>query len=230
MLKIDNFTNKIISKISFEIDDKNLIILGSNGAGKTTLAKVLSGIISSDEVSINNENPSKIYGKSKTKLINYIPSKLDIFDEFMSVEEFLSLSNLHSSFTIDEVLEILDISYLLNQPCKNLSSGESQLVLLGSAILHNSLYTILDEPTSNLDPKRVKKVFQILNNKRFFKNKIIITHNLDLAYKLGYDILFLEDGEVVFNDTNKTFFDGENLKRFFDNSVKKIENSIVVSL
>ena len=230
MLKIDNFNNQILSNISFELNNKDLIVLGSNGAGKTTLAKVLSGITNSETVSINQQNPSKIYGSEKTKLINYIPSKLDIFDEFMSVEEFLSLSDLHSEFSIVEVLDILEISYLIFKPCKYLSSGESQLVLLASAMLHNASYTILDEPTSNLDPKRVKKVFEILNDNRFFQHKIIITHNLDLGYKLGYDVIFIEDGKIVFNDTNKNFFDSKNLKEFFDNSVKKCDDNIVVSL
>jgi iron complex transport system ATP-binding protein len=81
MLKVDNFSNYILDDISLTIDKKNLIILGSNGCGKTTLAKVISGL---------NDN-----GVLDNKRINYIPTKLDIFDEFMSVNEYLELSNLY---------------------------------------------------------------------------------------------------------------------------------------
>ncbi len=230
MLKINNYNNYILKNISFEIKNKNLIILGSNGAGKTTLAKALCGIISNNSVEINDKNISKTYGNAKTKLINYIPSKLDIFDEYMSVEEFLSLNNLYGNTKIDEALELLQISYLKNKSCKNLSSGESQLLLYAGAILHNASYTILDEPTSNLDPIKVKMMYQILQNENLLKNKIIITHNLNLAYKLEYDVLFMQNGEIKFNGTNANFFEKENLYKFFGTSVKKINDNILVNL
>ena len=94
MLKIDNYSSKILNNISFELNSKNLIILGPNGAGKTTLAKILSGIISNNNVSIDNINTSLVFGNQKTELINYIPAKLDIFDEFITVNDFLLLNKL----------------------------------------------------------------------------------------------------------------------------------------
>ena len=230
MLKISNFTNYILKDISFTLDNKNLIILGSNGAGKTTLSKVLCGIISNNSVSINNINPSKVYGNEKTKLINYIPAKLDIFDEYMSVKEFLELNRLYSNLNIDDVLNILEISYLNDKSCKTLSSGESQLLLYASAILHNAKYTILDEPTSNLDPKKVKMLYENLQNQDILQNKIIISHNLNLSYKLGYDILYLEDGKITFDGTSKQFFESSNLYNFFGSSVKKVDDNILVDL
>ena len=229
MLKINNYTNYILKDISFGTD-KNLIILGSNGAGKTTLAKILCGLIKSDNVDINGKDPSKIYGENRTKLINYIPPKLEIFDEFISVEEFLQLNNLFGTISTNEVLTLLQIDYLKDKSCKNLSSGESQLLLLAGAILHNSQFTILDEPTSNLDPKKIKTVYKILKDNTLLKNKIIITHNLNLALKLGYDILFIEDGKIKFQGINKDFFENKNLNTFFEGSVKKIDDNIVVDL
>ena len=230
MLKIDNYNSLILDNISFELRNKNLIILGSNGAGKTTLAKVLCGITPSSCVAIEDKNPSDIYGENRTKLINYIPPKLEIYDEFMSVEEFLEINMLSTHKSIDEVLKLLNIEYTKNKKCKNLSSGEAQLLLLASAILHNAKYTILDEPTSNLDPIKIKNSFHILQDKNILQNKIIITHNLNLAYKLGFDILFIKDGKIAFYDSSERFFSDENLELFFHDSVKKYDDNIVVSL
>ena len=230
MLKINNYSNTILKDISFSLENQNLIILGSNGVGKTTLAKVLCGLLSSDEVSIDDINPSKVYGDKRTKLINYIPAKLEIFDEFLSVYEFLELSDISSDKSIDEVLEVLEISYLKDKPSKYLSSGESQLLLLASGILHNAKYTILDEATSNLDPQRVKKVYSILKDSTLFQSKIIITHNLNLAYKLGYDILYLQCGEIKYHKTNKEFFSKQNLDELFENSVKVVDDNVVIEL
>jgi iron complex transport system ATP-binding protein len=216
MLKLTNYSNYILDNLSLEIKNKNLIILGSNGCGKTTLAKAIAGLFDTKTLD--------------TKLINYIPTKLDIFDEFMNVYEFLTLSCLHGDNDIDKVLELLDILNLKEKNAKTLSSGESQLVLLASSILHGAKYTILDEPTSNLDPKKVKKVFHILKKNDLLNYKIIISHNLDLAYKLGFDIIFIKDGKIDFNGSNEKFFSQKNLDKYFDKTIKNIDNNIVINL
>lgn len=228
MLKITNYSNYILKDINLSINNKNLIILGSNGAGKTTLAKVLSGLITSNCVLINNINPSKIFSENKTSLINYIPSSFDIFDEYISVYEYLNLSNLNSKLDISNTLELLDILYLKDKLCKNLSSGQAQLVLLASSVLHNALYTIFDEPSSNLDPSHIKNIFTLLKDDTNLQNKIIITHDLNLAYKLNYDIVYINNGKIIFNGKNQEFFSDDNLKNIFNNSVKKIQNNIIV--
>jgi len=221
MLKLENYSSKILSNISLYIENKNLIVLGANGAGKTTLAKVLSGVITSENIEF--ETP-------RTKFVNYIPSYLEIFDDFLNVREFLQLSHLHGAQTIDEVLHLLEIEHLKDKSCKNLSSGESQLLLIASSILHGAKYTILDEPTSNLDPKKVKMVYGVLKDENLLQNKIIITHNLHLAYKLGFDVVYIEDGKINFIGTNEQFFSSENLHKVFEGSVKKIDENIVIAL
>jgi iron complex transport system ATP-binding protein len=231
MLEINNFSNYILKDISFKLQNKqNLIILGANGCGKTTLCKVLSGIIANENVTIEDKNISQLYSEDKTALINYLPSKLDIFDEHINVYEFLDLSHLHSSSNINEVLEFLDIQNLQNKSCKNLSSGEAQLVLLASGILHHAKYTLFDEITSNLDPQKLKMVYELLISNKFFHSKIIVTHNLHFAYKLGFEILFIKDGSIAFHGSNKEFFNDTTLELFFENSVKKINDTIVVDI
>ncbi|HFU75007.1 MAG TPA: ATP-binding cassette domain-containing protein [Arcobacter sp.] len=216
MLKLDNFSNYILDNLSLEIENKNLIILGSNGSGKTTLAKVLAGLLS-DKI-IDN------------KLINYIPTNLDIFDEFMDVDQYLHLSYFNKNINKKEVFELLEISDLENKKVKSLSSGESQLVLFASAILHNAKYTILDEPTANLDPQKIKTIFHLIKNNYILNHKIIITHNLNLAYKLGFDIIYLKNGKIDFNGSSKEFFNQKTLDVYFDTTVQIKDENIVVDL
>ena len=230
MLKIDSYSNYILKDISFEIANKNLVILGSNGAGKTTLAKVLCGLIQTRNVTLKSIDLGNISYEKRVDLLNYIPPKLEVFDEYMSVEEFLALNKIYDACHIDDVLKKLQIKHLTTKNCKRLSSGESQLVLIASAILHDAKYTILDEPTSNLDPQKLKNVFEILSCEKTMKNKIIITHNLNLAYKLGFDIVFIKKGTIAFNGTSDEFFTQENLNSVYDNTVKKISDNIVVDI
>jgi len=236
-INITHYTNNILKDISFSVEDKDhLIILGSNGVGKTTLAKVLCGITPSDTIDVNGINPSKMYGEKRARLINYIPAKLDVFDEFITVREFLELGLISAVVvgqhptTVDEILDKLTIGHLSEKACKMLSSGESQLLLIASALLHDARYTIFDEPTANLDPQKMQVLFSILKDNSHLQSKIIITHNLDLAYKLGYDILFLEDGAIKFHGSNDDFFEQAHLDKLYDGSVLKENNNIVVKL
>ena len=90
MLEIKNYNSSILHEISFSLkENKNLIILGENGAGKSTLAKVLSNLITNDKVELFGVNISKLDDLKRALYINYIPPKLSIFDEYITLREFL---------------------------------------------------------------------------------------------------------------------------------------------
>ncbi len=232
MLEIKNYNSSILHEISFSLkENENLIILGENGAGKSTLAKVLSNLISNDKVELLGENISKISDLKRTQLINYIPPKLSIFDEYVTLREFLELSfigNVNNQ-KIDEVIKLLNLRKLEDKYCKSFSSGEKQLLLLASAIMHNAQITIFDELTANLDISRLKEVFDIFNS-NLLNQKIVITHNLDLAYALKYKVLFLNDGIIQFFGEHDEFFSNQNLKKFYNNTIMKLDNHLVVNL
>ncbi|MEA2099404.1 MAG: ABC transporter ATP-binding protein [Campylobacterota bacterium] len=230
MLHIDNFSNSILNDISFHLKEgENLLILGSNGAGKSTLAKILCGVVYSENVELFSFKLHNLNAKQRAEFINYIPPKLEIFDEYISLKEYLEISKLYSESSVGDALTLLDLSELKDKSCKNLSSGEQQLTMLASSILHNAKITIFDEPTANLDPKKTLKVYKILAGD-YVQNRIIITHDLNLAYKLGYKILYIEDGKIAFFDENKKFFDDKNLKKFFGSSLKRVDDYFMVNL
>lgn len=230
MLKITAFSNDILTNINFHLNEcENLVILGSNGAGKSTLAKLLCGISHSQTVELFGKKLHHFSAKERSEFINYVPPKLEMFDEYLCVREYLELSHLYSKLTINETLELLDLSALENKACITLSSGEQQLLLLASSLLHNAKLTIFDEPTANLDPKKMLKVAKILSSDKI-QSRIIITHDLNLAHKLGYKILYMSGGAVEFFDTNERFFEKANLDKLFGTSIKQIEGYFVVNL
>ena len=232
MLEINNFTNQILHDISFKLDrNENLIILGQNGAGKSTLAKVLCNLIVNSNVKLFDKK-MKIYDENKkAHLINYIPAKLEIFDEYITVFEYLEMSTINEvkKEKIEEIISLLKLEHVTNRYCINLSSGEQQLLLLASSLVHNAKITIFDELTANLDISRIKEVFDIFKSCTL-EQKIIITHNIDLAYNLKYKILFLDKGKVEFFGSSEEFFNINNLKKFYGGSIKFVDNHLVVNL
>lgn len=232
MLEIQDYNSSILHEISFSIkENENLIILGQNGAGKSTLAKVLSNLIENDKVEINNEKICNMDSALRAKLINYIPPKLEIFDEYVTLREFLELSFISKvdNDKINKITKLLRIKKLEDKYCKSFSSGEKQLLLLASAIIHDAKITIFDELTANLDINRLKEVYDIFNS-NLLNQKIIITHNLDLAYALKYKVLFINDGIIEFFGEHYEFFNNENLKKFYNESIQKVNNHLVVNL
>ena len=82
---------KILKDINLEIKN-HLTILGVNGSGKSTLAKTICGLLEySGEIILDSQNLNKLSLKQKAKTISYIPAKLDVYDEFISVDEFVLL-------------------------------------------------------------------------------------------------------------------------------------------
>lgn len=230
MLQINNYSNGILHNITFHLKaNENLIILGSNGAGKSTLAKLLCGITPSPCVEFNGKQLKQLTRQERTQSINYIPAKLEIFDEYITVKEYLDLSRLHTLLSSENLLKLLELDALKEKSCQQLSSGEQQLTMLATAVLHNAKVTIFDEPTANLDPQKSRDVFSLLKSK-LFQQKIIITHDLNLAYRLGYPILYIKDGKITFHDHSKIFFNSSNLDHYFGSSVQKVDDYVRVNL
>ena len=225
MIHVNNlscgYDKRVIDNASFKIDG-HLCILGANGIGKSTLAKALCGLIDYEgDITINGLSLAEHTADQKAKAITYIPPKLSSFDAFIRVDEFVLMGRYpHKDPFSDYTQEDRDLVQTLLtetdlEPAHHigeLSSGQQQLLLIAQALVQESRIIIFDEPTANLDPKRTKEFYQALGTLSDETQKIIITHDLNLAKKLGFTILFLTaDGNKLF-DRPETFFTPENLK------------------
>ena len=211
---------------------ENLTILGANGAGKSTLARLLCGLIPSHkQVKIKDIFIEDIPSHTRASLVNYMPAKFSLFDPYVKVSQYLALSQYPRIASLKECQKILldlGLEDYHDTYAKHLSSGEQQLLQLGACLLQNASLTIFDEPTSNLDPQKTKRVFDILKKKDSLQQKILITHDLQLAHKLGFPVLYLQDGDTRYFE--KDFFSTENLKTYFDDTIQMVDNHIVTCL
>lgn len=230
MLHVDNLSVHILKNIRFSLQEgEHLTILGANGSGKTTLAKALCGLIASDEITYDGRPLGSLSPRERSETLNFIPSKLDVYDEYLSVSDYLSLNAPSKTKEIDGVLEQLDISHLKPSRCSELSSGESALLMVAGAMLRQARYSIFDEPTANLDSKNKVKLYRLLKHSPLFRHRIVITHDLNFAYRLGSAILYLERGEERFFGSCEAFFAPENLERCFGGSITRAGEHFMVS-
>ena len=98
-----------------------------------------------------------------------------------------------------------------------ISGGEKRRVSLASMLVLDPKYIILDEPTVGLDPKTCEEIILIIErlNKEFNKTIIIVTHIMDLVFRLSNRVMLLNKGELIkFEDTYEFFNDKDMMEKY----------------
>jgi len=220
------FENRtILESVSLKIEN-HITLLGANGSGKSTLAKAICSLIDFDgEVIINGTDIKELSLNDKAKTLSYIPAKLEIYDSFITVEEFVLLGRFpykKSFFEYSEkdknitqqTLEFLKISHLKESSVSSLSSGEQQLALIAQALAQQSKIIIFDEPTANLDPHNSKIIAEHIKGLKEYHQIILITHDLHLASYVGSSVIFIKDKTTHYYEDN--FFDDATLEELYN--------------
>ncbi|MEA3330537.1 MAG: ABC transporter ATP-binding protein [Campylobacterota bacterium] len=220
-----SFDKKIILQdISLQIKN-HLTILGANGSGKSTLAKAVCGLVEfSGEVFIESKNIKELSLTQRAKTLSYIPAKLEIYDNFITLYEFVLLgrfpykksffeySKRDKNITI-QTLEFLKIAHLKNHTLNSLSSGEQQLALIAQALSQQSKIIIFDEPTANLDPHNSKIIAQHIKGLKEYHQVILITHDLHLASFVDSHVVFIKDKQAFYYE--ESFFNDSTLEKLY---------------
>jgi ABC-type cobalamin/Fe3+-siderophores transport system ATPase subunit len=231
MLHLTNLTLQRLEGISFTwVKGQNLTVLGVNGAGKTTLAQAIVGLLKSDQVMLNETTIGALQDEERKIHLNYVPSTLAMYDPYFDVRSFLLLSSENDQQGADHALEQFELTHFASQPVVSLSSGESQLLLSASALLRQATFTIFDEPTANLDPLKQRLMVDFLKDSSSLPSKMIITHDLNVAYHLGYDILVLNQGKIIFQGAASRFFEAQHIEAFYQGAIKRVGDHFVVNL
>jgi ABC-type cobalamin/Fe3+-siderophores transport system ATPase subunit len=234
-LKVSYDESTILENINFSIK-KHLCILGSNGSGKSTLAKALCGLLPyQGSIQIGTDELASLPALQRAKEIAYIPSKMESFEQFTTVEEFVLLGryphkasfknySIEDKSIVKEVLTELSLSELAPLKLHALSSGQQQLVLIAQALAQKSNILIFDEPTSNLDPKNTALFVKELKKLRTSFTTILITHDIQLAAFFNDPVVFIQDKKAALYETG--FFQTEHLSRAYGINFKN-ENGLL---
>ena len=230
MIKLKNvscsFDGEVILK-DINLTIKNhLSILGANGSGKSTLAKAICGLLTvNGEVSIASTNIKDMDLIQRAKTISYIPAKLEVYDPYITVEEFVLLGRFpHKKSFFDyqerdekitqETLEFLNITHLKTHTLHSLSSGEQQLTLIAQALTQQSKIIIFDEPTANLDPHNSKIIAKHIKGLKDYHQVILITHDLHLAAFIDNPVVFIKNHTAYLYE--KDFFEDKTLEELYE--------------
>ncbi len=203
---------EILKDITFTLKQGEFLgIVGPNGSGKTTLIKLLLGLLTPTRgrIALFGRNIGDFHEWSK---IGYLPQKITGFNPHFpaTVEEIVALGLLAGkSFprrkarsdreSVDEAMDLMDITSIRNKLIGELSGGQQQRVLIAKALVSSPELLILDEPTTALDPESRERFFATLKdiNRQRNATVIMITHDVGTIGQHASLMLYL-DKTVVF--------------------------------
>ena len=114
-------------------------------------------------------------------------------------------------------MEIVGLLDKKNAYPYNLSGGQKQRVAIARALCMNPEVMLFDEPTSALDPEMIKEVLEVMKDRgNQGMTMIVVTHEMGFARKVGTRVVFLDQGEIVEENTSEEFFSNPQSDRAKD--------------
>jgi len=201
---------KALKGISLNVfEGESIGLIGPNGAGKSTLAIHLNGILrGSGKMKImgletTNENLDII--RSKVGLIFQDPEDQlfmpTVFDDVAFGPINMGLEIEEIKILVREALQKVDMLYSIDRISYHLSFGEKKRISIATVLAMNPRIIVLDEPTSNLDPKARYDLIQLLKN--MDKTKVIASHDLDMILDICDRVIMLDRGTIVASGITK---------------------------
>lgn len=207
-------------------NNQTTVLVGPSGSGKSTMLRSLnllempeSGKYYFDDLELDFKK-----GISKKEILKVRRETEMVFQNYNLFPHLTVLKNIiegpvhvlkedkeSATKRAYELLEKVGLSDKADAYPQQLSGGQAQRVAIARSLAMNPRYILLDEPTSALDLELELEVLKVLLQLAKEKQSlIIVTHNLAFAQKVADKILFVEDGQILFQGPKDDFFNSDN--------------------
>ncbi|MCE5243259.1 MAG: ABC transporter ATP-binding protein [Syntrophobacteraceae bacterium] len=197
--------NPALRGISFRITHGESVgIIGANGAGKSTLLLHLNGYLipEAGTVRIGDFPLTRKTLEYVRRTVGMVFQDPDdqlfmpvVYDDVAFGPLNLGLPPEEVDQRVAEALETVGASHLRERPPYRLSGGEKRAVAIASVLSMSPSILVMDEPTSNLDPRARRQLIGLLRT--FEHTRIIATHDLDMVLDLCSRTMILKEGRLA---------------------------------
>lgn len=223
---------EVLGAVSLQIQPGEVVsVIGPSGSGKTTLIRLLNGLeqIDNGEIQINGQPFIHLerQGMQKPRFIEHVKHRLNIGMVFQSFNLFPHLTVLNNLLLAPRYHRLASEAELKQRACAlldkvgmlehawkyphQLSGGQQQRVAIARALMMRPQIMLFDEPTSALDPEKVNEVLQVIESLAHEGiTMVIVTHEMNFAFKVSDRIVFMEKGRVVCDDTPQALRSGQH--------------------
>jgi len=205
--------------ISFRIHHgESVAVVGANGAGKSTLLLHLNGYLTpqSGAVRIGDFPLTKETLKDIRRTVGMVFQDPDDQLFMPTVYEDVAFGPLNLGLPADEVeqrvqqaLMRVGVAHLRDRPPYKLSGGEKRAVSIATVLAMSPDILVMDEPSSNLDPRARRMLIELLAG--FQHTKIIATHDLDLVLDLCDRTIVIREGVIMADGPTTEIFQNEQM-------------------
>lgn len=225
MIRVENVSKQFnktraLKNVNLEVNKGDIIsLIGPSGSGKSTLLRCIHGLehVDSGKIYMDDEwmNPDdeKKFRVQRNRM-GFVFQHFNLFPN-MSVLQNCKLAQVEVLNKTDEeaektALEYLDKVGLLEKKDaypNNLSGEQKQRVAIARALCMNPDIMLFDEPTSALDPEMIKEVLEVMKDLgKQGMTMVVVTHEMGFARKVGTRVVFLDQGEIIEENTSEEFF------------------------
>ena len=214
MIEVQSLTKhfgpiRAVDDVSFSVAKGEVRgFLGPNGAGKSTTMKMITGFLepTSGTAAVCGHDIRHAAIAAKRR-IGYLPEGAPLYAD-MTARGFLyfigarrGLSGADRAKAVDRVVDMAQLSAVLDQPIETLSKGFTRRVGLAQALLHDPDVLILDEPTDGLDPNQKHHVRQVIDEMAPDKAIVISTHILEEVHAVCSRAMIIAQGRLLADGT-----------------------------
>lgn len=242
ILKINNINKKvknteILKNVSFAIPKGSIFaFLGPNGSGKSTLINILVELIkpNSGEILIENTIDKNKKNYSQIGIVfqdNTLDEDLTIYDNLLIRGSLYKIDKKRLKNNIIKIIELLNMKNFINKKYGECSGGQKRIAMIARAVIIEPSILILDEPTTALDPKIRRTVWDVILklNKERKMTIFFSSHYLEEAYYANY-ICIINKGKILFEGKTEKLLDQSVLKKLIvkerNNTLEILVNSI----
>lgn len=201
----------VLAGIDLEVrTGETVVVIGHSGSGKSVLLKTIVGLLPPDAGSI------AIAGQEVTKLrrdelyelrrqVGYVFQFAALFDSMtvaenvaMGLRRIEGISQPEIDDRVEESLRLVELEGYGDQYPGSLSGGQKKRVGLARAIALRPGYLLYDEPTTGLDPVTTAVIDRLIikMQEELGVTSLVITHNMESAYRVGDRIAMLYEGRI----------------------------------
>ena len=191
-----------VNDISFTVSKGDVFaLLGPNGAGKTTTVEIINTIRppTSGKVTLLGMDVTK-RKHDIVRRIGVLPQGFNSFDRITVRETLQYYSRLFScrNIDIDGLIGLVNLREKSEEQYKNLSGGLRQRLGIAISLVNDPEVVFLDEPTTGLDPRARREVWEVLHGlKNRGKTVFLTTHYMEEAELLADMVAIISKGKII---------------------------------
>jgi general L-amino acid transport system ATP-binding protein len=216
----------VLKDVNLSVRKKErIVICGPSGSGKSTLIRCINrleehqrGQVRVDGIELTNDikNVEKIRAE-----VGMVFQHFNLFPH-LTILENLTLGPIwvrkepkaQAEETAMALLEKVRIAEQARKYPAQLSGGQQQRVAIARSLCMKPNVMLFDEPTSALDPEMVKEVLDVMISlAREGMTMLVVTHEMGFAKSVAHRVLFMDDGQIVEENTPREFFENPRSDR-----------------